>query len=121
MGTSIAINPNTHPVCEHLNTWTSECSNCYSFSHKDENDSILVGYEYDDPDNEYFFGEFECEYQISTQCDANFKDRDGDGCDVYEAYGYCYRWRNEWLLETGKMYNEGFMTGLNCPQCGCNE
>ena len=114
-------NPNTHRFCEVLDGWTSECSQCYSFTFVDN-------YFFNDENFNHYYEDFECEFKISTVCDPNFKDQWDQDCDFYAKNGYCNctdenncRLRPRTYLQIGVMTDKGFMTGFNCPQCGCDE
>ena len=109
-------NPNTHRFCEIHDTW-KDCApgQCYSYVHND-------GYFYNYDIAEYYYEDHTCIYSISTVCDSNFVDYFGDNCDDYAS-----RCRGEMssrigrYLDFGVMTDVGFMTALNCPQCGCDE
>ena len=108
-------NPNTHRFCEVLDGWTSECSQCYSYTFVD--DYFLNEENYND-----YYEDFECEFKISTVCDLNFKDQWGQDCDTYAKKGLCEnKMKTRTYLSWGVLTDEGFMTGFNCPQCGCGE
>ena len=105
-------NPNTHRYCEIEQAWSAECllaETCYTYSN---------GHDYFYIDYNYYDEDYECEYTISTVCDPNFRDRDGDGCDYYERTS-CGMNNHDFLLY-GVPSTNGFMTGLNCPVCGCD-
>ena len=107
-------NPNTHRLC--LDTvrdaWT-QCSECYTYVHSD-----FVAY--DDETGDYIYEDHTCIFTISTNCDSNFVDRFSQDCERYAKITQCDRGR-KWFLDRGIMTDEGYMTALNCPQCGCDE
>ena len=115
-----AINPNTHRFCDMKNTWI-ECSECYNYEYS-------ADYFYNYETNEDYWGDHTCTYTISTVCDPNYIGADGKNCDYYEStcngsflmqllkYG-----GDGWFITQGVMTDKGFMTPLNCPQCGCGE
>ena len=105
-------NPNTHHFCEIKNTWT-DCSQCYPYEHHDD-------YFFDRDTYKYYEGEHTCIYSISTVCDSNFVDTAGRNCDYYASRS-CRSRYSQWYLDMGVMSDVGYMTGLNCPQCGCDE
>ena len=116
-----AINPNTHRLCDIKNTWI-ECSECYTFEHRQY---FFYNYEtYED-----YFEDHTCTYTISTVCDPYYIDAAGYNCDWYESTcnGDLFMQLasegalNGFGLEQGFMTDIGFMTALNCPQCGCGE
>ena len=107
-------NPNTHRFCEVFDSWTSECSQCYSYTHVDN--FFTDGYD------DYSYEDFTCEFTISTICDPNFVDKNGRNCDSYTKWDWCSnRLQTRKYLSWGVMTDKGFMTGFNCPQCGCGE
>ena len=119
--TAIQAYPNTHPKCEIKNTLTP-CSNCYTYV-ATITDYFFV-YNYETYQDYYDSETYTCTYSISTVCNPNFVDSwNFDNCDKL-AKAVCrngnfqrgYRW-----LDYGVMTDEGFMTALNCPQCGCTE
>ena len=107
-------NPNTHPLCDMRDTWT-ECSQCYTYVHWNNN-----FFNFETEDN--YFEDHTCVFTISTNCDSDFVDRNGNDCEYYRnnLFGECEHGRN-WYLDIGVMTDKGFMTALNCPQCGCDE
>ena len=118
-----ATNPNTHRFCDIRNTWT-ECSDCYTYEHSDD-------YFYNYEMFEEYYEDHTCTYTISTVCDPNFIDADGYNCDFYESTcnGALFKQHSSdgvlhgsplWI-DQGVMTDKGFMTPLNCPQCGCGE
>jgi len=114
---AVAINPNTHHLCEKRNSWI-ECSECYTYVHVDD-------YFYNYETYEEYHGDHTCTYSISTVCDPNFVDAWGHGCDYYagdseESSEKCQR-GYQWYLNLGVLTDKGFMTGFNCPKCGCDE
>ena len=60
-----------------------------------------------------------CIYSISTECDPDFLDVNGFGCDWY--YQIPGQSGSRWWINTGVMTDKGFMTAFNCPQGGCDE
>ena len=62
-----------------------------------------------------------CIFTISTTCDPDFVDAYGDDCDRYAYYDDECHLGHRWYLDYGVMTDKGFMTALNCPQCGCDE
>ena len=109
-------NPNTHRFCSTRgNIFTSDCSRCYSYVHVDD-----YFYNYETQDS--YYEDHTCEYTLSTVCDPNFVDYFGNNCDWYSTYCRPGIWNSEnHYLGRGVMSNEGYMTGLNCPSCGCGE
>ena len=107
-------NPNKHFLCEIKDTWT-DCApgKCYSYVHDDD-----LFYNYDT--NDYHYDDHTCIYTISTACDSNFVDSTGQNCDWYTSRS-CRSRQFTWYLDIGVMTDVGYMTGLNCPQCGCDE
>ena len=57
--------------------------------------------------------------EISSQCNADFVDSNGDTCASYSAF--CNAGGSaEFLLYYGVKDADGVLeTGLNCPECGC--
>ena len=114
----VATNPNTHPYCDKLDTWTAQCSSeqCYPYVHD-------YHYYWNDETLEGTWEEYTCEFTISTVCDPNFVDNIGDDCDYYvrATGGKCQFTPNGNLLKFGVLTAEGFKTALNCPACGCGE
>ena len=54
--------------------------------------------------------------KVSSECNADFADKDGDSCEMYGEYGWCNK-HLEWLVWFGATNENGvFETGLNCPQ-----
>ena len=110
-------NPNTHRFCEIHQAWSAEClvaKTCYTYHHVDDwfyNDETYTYYNYED---------YECDYTISTVCDPNFEDQEGDGCDYWGSSGDCHTMDNTNILYYGASSTNGFMTPLNCPACGCD-
>ena len=109
-------NPNTHRFCSTRgNIFTSDCSRCYSYVHVDD---YFYNYETEDS----YYEDHTCEYTLSTVCDPNFVDYFGNNCDWYSNYCRPGMWNSEnHYLGRGVMSYEGYMTGLNCPSCGCGE
>ena len=100
-----------------LNTWSAECllaETCYTYVHNKD-------YFYDVYAYEYYDEEYECEYTLSTVCDPDWKDIDGDGCDYYDDGVGCDYEDHYFLLYATSAPDGGVMTGLNCPVCGCGE
>ena len=60
-----------------------------------------------------------CEFTLSSVCDPNFRDRDGDGCGWYEDN--CDMDNASFLIYGVFSSTEGMKTGLVCPACGCGE
>ena len=57
--------------------------------------------------------------KVSSECNADFADKDGDSCERYAEAGWCNQYL-EWLVWFGATNENGvFETGLNCPQSGC--
>ena len=114
----VATNPNTHPYCEKLDTWTAECSSeqCYPYVQ-------TYNYYWNDETMESSFDDFTCEFTLSTECDPNFVDKLGDDCEWYmkATSGKCQNMSNKDMLQFGVLTAEGFKTALNCPVCGCGE
>ena len=114
----VATNPNTHPYCEKLDTWTAECSSeqCYSYVHE-------YNYYWNAETLEGNWEDYRCMFTISTVCDPNFVDNHGDDCDWYVKVteGECQFTPNGNLIDYGVLTAEGFKTALNCPACGCGE
>ena len=110
---SISVtNPIPHRFCESFNAWTTDCSQCYSYKYSD--DSFWSDEIYD-----YYNEDFTCEFSISTVCDPNFRDKLGHNCQWYSME--CKFIDIKSLIMAGVMSEEGYMTGLNCPACGCGE
>lgn len=95
--------PITHRFCEMLvtdqiGTLTAEpClpERCYPYIHEDD---YFYNYETD----LYYYEDFTCEYPISTVCDPNFVDTDGNDCNWYARWGKnCERIWNRSLLKYG--------------------
>ena len=108
-------NPNRHRFCKILDGWTSECSQCYSYTYVDD---IFFNPE----DVSFYSDDYTCEFTISTVCDPNFVDKLGRGCDKYAEFGWCEnKLQIRSYLSRGVLTDKGFMTGFNCPQCGCGE
>ena len=57
-------------------------------------------------------------YEISNECNANYVDQWGRGCNDWS--GWCNWWEEESFLYFGMESNSGLVTALNCPQCGCD-
>jgi len=109
--TTTQANPNTHRICKIRNTWMP-CSNCYAYV---ETDHLFYNYK----TFEYEMEEHTCTYSISTACNPNFVDKLGRTCDKL-ARG-CQKGGYRWYIDQGFLTDSGFMTALNCPQCGCTE
>lgn len=118
---SLAANLNSHPICDIIDGWTDQCSEqCYIYVLEDRSFfdyKTLQGHD----------GDFACELKISSVCDPNFVDINGNDCDWYElpsgAFGdKCLDLSNKRMLEWGVFsVADGYKTGLNCPVCGCDE
>ena len=56
------------------------------------------------------------------QCDPNFVDHHGDGCDWYAGENCQDGYPNyRYLAYASYTETEGLKTGLLCPVCGCSE
>ena len=110
----------THRFCEmivtnEIGTLTCLPERCYPYFHEDN-------YFFNYVTDEYYYEDFSCEYPISTVCDPNFVDNDGQDCNWYARWGTnCERIPNTVLLRYGVYTVEGIKTGLNCPECGCGQ
>ena len=110
--TTTEANPNTHHICrEWRDTW-KPCSNCYTYV---QTHDYFFSYEPSYGTSE----DHTCTYSISKKCDPNFLDRGGLNCKTYK--NSCQSGGRFWYIEEGIMTEDGFMTGLNCPECGCTE
>ena len=61
--------------------------------------------------------------KISKVCNPNFIDGYGDDCAAYASENWCTEEDQAYFLEWS-IYNptkQSYQTGLNCPQCGCND
>jgi len=58
--------------------------------------------------------------EFSTLCNPDFRDSDGDDCEVWFDGGYCDN-AAAYLIAYSTVNKHGVLeTALNCPQCGCD-
>ena len=111
--TTTQANPNTEYRCLVRDTW-KPCSNCYTYVQTHD-------YYYSFEVYETYEEEHTCTYSISKKCNPNFVDKRGFNCKSYTNTWGCLSGGRSWYLKHGIMTEDGFMTALNCPQCGCTE
>ena len=59
--------------------------------------------------------------ELSFDCNPDFKDTDGDDCEDWGRLGYCDATAGD-FIKYGVVNEAGILeTGLQCPQCGCDE
>ena len=113
---SVSVTDSNAPFCSNRGSIsTSECTHCYTYVNVDDEF-------YDYETGNVYYEDNTCEYTLSTVCDPNFVDYFGNDCDWYSNYCRPGIWNDEnHYLGRGVMSSEGYMTGLNCPSCGCDE
>ena len=57
--------------------------------------------------------------KIDNVCRSSFTDSNGDGCTKYVDNGWCNSTPEFFLSQAGRSSN-GWVTGLNCIECGCD-
>ena len=107
-----------HRFCK-TDIWSAEClmeNRCYTYVHYDD-------YFYNYETYESYSENYECEYTLSTVCNPNFIDSDNNDCEAYNRFddGCAIISIHTLLHFAVSSPNEGVMTGLNCPVCGCGE
>ena len=87
-----------------LNPWKAlECSQTYTFVTPDNWSSVESG----------------VSYEVSSKCNDDFADKDGDDCARYASTGWC-NFSAQFQVKYGVINADGvFETGLNCRACGC--
>lgn len=67
-----------------------------------------------------WFSDYEdTDYTISMVCNADFVNAWEENCEDYATNGYCEDDSDDLMVEIGIETENGLETGLNCPQCGC--
>ena len=57
-------------------------------------------------------------YELSNVCNPDYVDQWGRDCDDWKPW--CNWWEDGSFIFFGMESQNGLVTALNCPQCGCN-